>query len=509
MKDVAVIIPAYKYQPSGTEILSFRICCNQLKDYPVILVKPRGLKTEKYSEWFRDFSEEEFDSHFFSGLEGYNQLLMSREFYARFENYKYILICQLDVILFKNDIENWVAKSYDYIGAPWLDYKIDIFFNILVKMSPGKALQLLFSGAINKPVGNGGLSLRKVDTFIKAAEENQKIIRNWKTNEDYFWSFFGRINGKRLKIPDVDEAVEFSIERKPLKAFSMLKSKFPLGIHGWNKMDRNFIQHKLEETKLMEYVFKKNLFPKVTVITVNYNQCFLLEKTIKNIFNQKYDDLEFIVVDGGSDDGSLAVIEKNEDRIARWISDKDNGIYDAMNKGLKIATGDYVWFINSGDEIFDSTTLEQVFTENESGDIYYGNTMIVNIREEELGSRRLSPPEKLSWRSFQLGQRVSHQAFIVKRELAPLYDLKYPHSADIDWQINCMKNSNSIINTRRYLCRYLEGGRSSKTILPSLRERFLIMVKNYGLIKTLLNHLVIIVRFIFQVTRLGRFILFL
>ena len=236
--------------------------------------------------------------------------------------------------------------------------------------------------------------------------------------------------------------------------------------------------------------------PKVSVITVVYNAVELLERTIRNIRSQTYPNIEFIIIDGGSTDGTLDIINNYADLISYWISEPDKGLYDAMNKGLKAATGDFVWFINAGDLIYNKDTTALIFENTESiADIYYGDTMIVDQEYNEIGLRRLRPPENLSWKSFQKGMLVCHQSILINRKLAEPYDLDLPHSADFDWVIKALKKTNLIQNTGDILSAFLDGGQSKQTISPSLKERFRAMKNHYGLLISILNHFPIVWRF--------------
>lgn len=105
-----------------------------------------------------------------------------------------------------------------------------------------------------------------------------------------------------------------------------------------------------------------NMFPKVSVVTVTYNCVDLVESTLRNVLKQTYPNLEYIVIDGNSTDGTRQVIERYADRLAYWVSEPDCGIYDAMNKGIRAATGEWVLFMNAGDYFFRPTTVEEVFS---------------------------------------------------------------------------------------------------------------------------------------------------
>lgn len=233
------------------------------------------------------------------------------------------------------------------------------------------------------------------------------------------------------------------------------------------------------------------MHPKLSVITIVYNNVADIERTMRSVLDQTYKNLEYILVDGGSDDGTLEVIKRYESQLARVISEPDKGIYDAMNKGLAAATGEYVLFMNSGDEIYDPETVEEIFSLDDSADIYYGETEMYDAEWKSLGQRRHCAPEVFNWKSFKYGMSVSHQAIYIKRSITEPYDLKYKYSSDIDWIIKAAKNASSIVNTNRYVAKYLVGGMSKKKHLASLKERFQIFTKYYGFLPNLLNHFVI------------------
>ncbi len=501
---VAIVIPIYKKKPSASELLSIKGCAKILGKYPFVVIAPEGLDLDYYRKYNFDFEVHRFEKKYFEGIEGYNQLLLSEEFYLRFMPYKYILIYQLDVLVFKDSLPEWIKKNYDYVGAPWIKSSFHIFLNLLVKISAAMAIRFVYHSKGRNQVGNGGLSLRKSDAFINACRQNKDALQKWRTNEDYYWSFFAKVDGKRFRIPDWKEAVNFSIETQSNIAIHYLKDKVPFGVHAWEKYDKSYWFNKLKET-VPEIISEEKYHPKISIITVSLNACDALAKTIESVQRQTYKHLEFIVIDGGSTDQTIDLIRKKHNTVIRWISEKDNGIYNAMNKGLRMATGDFVWFINAGDEIYEEDTIEKVFDKEMLGDVYFGQAMIVNDRGNEIGLRRLKPPEKLTWRSFQMGQVVCHQSFIAKKELVPFYDEKYVYSSDTDWQIKTMKKANVIVNTHQILCKFLSGGRSSKTIVPSITERFQIMIKNFGLLKTVLNHFLITVKFFSFLIRHRRF----
>ncbi len=245
--------------------------------------------------------------------------------------------------------------------------------------------------------------------------------------------------------------------------------------------------------------------PIVSIITVVYNSADALRSTIRSIAALTSTNVEYIIVDGGSSDGTLEVINENREVIDRWISEPDDGLYDAMNKGMEMASGDYFWFINAGDEPAFPDVLEDLWRTVPFADVYYGETMVIDADGNEIGLRRLSPPEDLNWRHFRHGMLVSHQSFIASRKVAKKYDLQYKFSADFDWCLYALRNALEIRNTHKVLCRFRDGGLTRQNIVPGLKERFRIMVKHYGLISTLLAHLIIAPKFFWFWARNKRF----
>ncbi|MBL7129384.1 MAG: glycosyltransferase [Ignavibacteria bacterium] len=234
-----------------------------------------------------------------------------------------------------------------------------------------------------------------------------------------------------------------------------------------------------------------------SIITVVYNSESALEKTIKSITEQVFKDIEYIVIDGGSTDGTVDIIKKYEKSISLWISEQDKGIYDAMNKGLKKATGDYVWFLNAGDEIYSSDILSFINTLGNDADAYYGEVEYIDEDGKNLGTRTLKkPPENLSWRDLDKGMVVSHQSIIVKRDKAAYYNLHYKYCSDIDWMIRTLKNCQTIVNTKKILSKFLIGGYSKKNIIESNRERYKILRIHFSLYKVLKSHVYLSVKFL-------------
>lgn len=237
--------------------------------------------------------------------------------------------------------------------------------------------------------------------------------------------------------------------------------------------------------------------PTFSIITVTYNAERVLEDTIQSVIAQTYHHIEYIIIDGASTDGTLSIIERYRPHISRLISEPDKGLYDAMNKGIAAATGDYLCFLNAGDCLHEDDTLQNVVhtlpAEGEP-DLIYGNTALVDRKRHFLRMRRLAPPEQLNWKSFKRGMLVCHQAFWIKRALAEPYDLSYRFSADFDWCIRVLKQVKQCHHTHLTLIDYLNEGMTTQNQKASLKERFRIMAKHYGLISTLAHHFWFIIR---------------
>lgn len=246
-----------------------------------------------------------------------------------------------------------------------------------------------------------------------------------------------------------------------------------------------------------------NPHPKFSIITVTYNAGKVLEDTIQSVVFQTYRNVEYIIVDGGSTDNTLDVVHKYQERISKVISEPDKGLYDAMNKGIRMATGDYLCFLNAGDELHENETLQNIvytLKGKELPDVIYGETAIVDEEGHFLHMRRLSTPEHLHWKSFKEGMLVCHQAFLTRRELALAnpYDLRYRFSADFDWCIRIMKQSKNLHNTHLTLIDYLNEGMTTQNHKASLKERFRIMTKHYGWISTILHHGWFVIRLFYK-----------
>ena len=249
---------------------------------------------------------------------------------------------------------------------------------------------------------------------------------------------------------------------------------------------------------------------RITIVTITYNAERLLQRTLSSVLSQTYKGVEHLIVDGASKDGTLLMAEQykaESDASGNChkviiLSEPDHGIYDAMNKGLTQASGDYILFMNAGDFFPQPDIIEKVVKTcqlnerptDELPGVLYGNTDIVDNEGRYLHPRRLQPPEQLTWKSFRQGMLVCHQAFYARIDIAKnnQYDLRYRYSADVDWCIRVMKETErmglELCNTNMVVANYTEEGATTQHHCESLKERYCVMACHYGHIQTLLLH---------------------
>lgn len=238
---------------------------------------------------------------------------------------------------------------------------------------------------------------------------------------------------------------------------------------------------------------------KISIITVTYNAEATLERTLQSVAQQTHPDVEHLIIDGASTDRTLEIARQYPHAIV--FSEPDKGLYDAMNKGLQRATGDYLCFLNAGDKLHSKETLAHIVASISDGSpigVLYGDTNIVDAQGQFIRNRRLTPPKHLTWRSFKEGMLVCHQAFYINRQIALPYDTNYRFSADFDWCIRCMKEGEKRGMKNLYIhepvADYLAEGMTTANHQASLKERFKIMAKHYGLLPTIGQHIWFIFR---------------
>lgn len=237
--------------------------------------------------------------------------------------------------------------------------------------------------------------------------------------------------------------------------------------------------------------------PLFSIITVTWNAGQVIAPTLQSVLDQTFTDYEYVVMDGASTDDTLHQVRDAHITATRLFSERDNGLYDAMNKAIDCARGKYLIFLNAGDSFASSDSLSRLAqaTEDNPG-VIYGQTQLVDASRKVVGARHLRAPKHLTADSFKRGMLVCHQAFVARRDLVPHYNLKYKYSADYDWCIKVLKKSqlNAYVG-KEPIISFLTDGLTDKHHKASLKERFSIMCHYYGTMPTVWRHITFVPRY--------------
>ena len=237
---VAVVVPTHRFPLAADEQLAIRHLRAHLGEFDRYMIGPAAPPTE-----FSDFALAPAPANNYVDRPTYNHLLMTKPFYEAFAGYEYILIYQLDCLVFSNTLEAWCRKGYDYIGSPWFNRWHQF------QSEQSEYAEDIVDGL--GTVGNGGFSLRKVDTalaVLAATERSQHyelrrtiaVPPEMRLYEDQFWSFQAPALVDTFRIPKAREALQFSFENQPRYCYRENGYRLPFGCHGWNAWDREFWQ---------------------------------------------------------------------------------------------------------------------------------------------------------------------------------------------------------------------------------------------------------------------------
>ncbi|MGB5966192.1 MAG: glycosyltransferase family 2 protein [Sulfurimonadaceae bacterium] len=237
-----------------------------------------------------------------------------------------------------------------------------------------------------------------------------------------------------------------------------------------------------------EFLTNKNHLPLVSIVTVVFNGKDALKKTIDSVINQTYKNIEYILIDGASTDGTTDIIKQYENQIDIRISEPDKGVYDAMNKGLKLASGEWVNFLNAGDTFFSNETINEIFntkTQNEFK-LIYGDW--INVNNKGLKNYIKSLPY-LNKRHLKRRLQMNHQSLFVKTKNIPNYDLTYKIKADYQWIIDIVQNlhGNEILYLPKPLVKYDLEGLSATALLQNMKEYIYLTKRNFGIMQVIKN----------------------
>ncbi|SFF47947.1 hypothetical protein SAMN04488120_10590 [Fontimonas thermophila] len=259
MPTACVVVPLYRTTLTKNERIALIQCDRLLAAHPRVFAKPRSLDATALLREFPGFGTVDLDDGALASVRSYNALMLSADFYRRFAQYEYILIHQLDALVFHDALAEWCAQGYDYIGAPWIKPRTlrsplayararikKRIYDWLDRTKPDSVIP--HSARIHFCVGNGGFSLRRVGAFIDVTERFADAIRDFlqavpALNEDIFFSLGINGHSTGLRIPDFRTAVRFAVEAAPREVLARYTGgELPFGCHAWEKMDLAFWQ---------------------------------------------------------------------------------------------------------------------------------------------------------------------------------------------------------------------------------------------------------------------------
>lgn len=250
LKKVAVVIPFYRTTLSDYEKIALQQCERVLSAHPKIAIKPDSLILPDDARIVNFTETRSFGDHYFKGLDGYNKLMLSAEFYQQFIDYEYVLIYQMDCFVFKDELVYWCSQNFDYIGAPWIRKTYHKNFAELFVLKVAQYFSKRFNFHNNdvpnkyqlqNRVGNGGFSLRRVKKFYDLCIVMKPLINFYLSqtlnlyNEDVFWSIEVNRKSRVLNIPSFETGLKFAFEVPPVKADLLNDKNLPFGCHDWDK----------------------------------------------------------------------------------------------------------------------------------------------------------------------------------------------------------------------------------------------------------------------------------
>ena len=230
--DGLVVVPAYKEGLSESERFSLRRCVEVFAPHGVALCVPEKLALDDYLREYEGFAVRRFSAEYFADIAGYNRLMLSAEFYSAFAAHTYILIYQLDAYAFSDRLLEFCALGYDYIGAPWSNGLARSKFRGAARLKRAfKWLPVTYECE----VGNGGFSLRRVQTMLAYLRNHPRAARRWKFNEDLFWAVAGKRHPREMRVAPLPIARDFAFEENPSRNLELNRGQLPFGCHAFDK----------------------------------------------------------------------------------------------------------------------------------------------------------------------------------------------------------------------------------------------------------------------------------
>jgi glycosyltransferase involved in cell wall biosynthesis len=215
---------------------------------------------------------------------------------------------------------------------------------------------------------------------------------------------------------------------------------------------------------------------KISIITVCLNNSKEIQETVESVLSQKYKNIEYIVIDGGSNDGSIEIIQSYASKIDYFVSEADNGIYSAINKGLSMAQGEIVGLLHGGDVFYDNNVISNIakcFNED-NFDLIYGHSIVYSKNRKRVIRRNMSPEYKTSLMKF--GWFPSHQSVYIKSHIIKKYgnyNETYKIAADYEFLLRLLNINNiKVKRLDKFLLKFYLGGASSKNIMSVLKSNY-------------------------------------
>jgi glycosyltransferase involved in cell wall biosynthesis len=510
-KDCVVVVPTHKDAMTAEEQRSFLNTLSILNNWKVCLVLPENVSADSYYELKNrmklDFSVVFVRSDWMGSLTNYNNMLLAPEFYKTFSNYRYLLVCHLDAWVFRDELQMWIDKGYDYIGAPWFLPRPETSKD----WAPLEKLML-------PQGGNGGFCLRKIDKMIELLSNRKRSInvalflkgvfflaRNKRLDllkifvsacrgvlrdaesyqkkhnvyEDAFISVFYSFLDKRLSVAPAKDSMYFSVETNAAELLmTKMKWRLPFAVHGYDKyfsslqefdsyrnnVPRNEYTRRVNDPKTAK-ADRTGRLAKITVVTATHNiiksgRLEVFRQCVESVHTQTYGNIEHIIIDGASDDGTLDIVKEYVDK--GWCicySEKDDGPWDAMYRGHERATGEFVNILNSDDYFSrnDAVEIAAKALAKGKGDWFFSDGWF--IRED--GTRWNPWPTSLDGLFGCMG--ILHQSVYVRTSiLRGINAFRSNHiSRENHLMILLYVNGFKHVYSKKKLVCYREGGFSS------------------------------------------------
>jgi len=256
-KDIVIVIPTHKATINANEKTSLTQLLKILPDYPLFFAIPESLSFSPAqllpgNKFLEKAGIVRFKDESFASAKGYNKLIVTKDFFEPFKKYKFLFLYQMDAYVFYDGLQEWAAKGYDYLGAPWVKEDELRFMHSMYRgkwrfvFSFMRLINKVFFGKKDYAIGNGGMSLRNISKSLLVLDKLSSLANRWSIHEDIFWSMAAPILYPFFKVPNMMDAFSFSFERDPEKFLELNNNQLPFGCHAWEKFSPEFWQKHIQ-----------------------------------------------------------------------------------------------------------------------------------------------------------------------------------------------------------------------------------------------------------------------